>query len=226
MDSYAVSSELPCVLPYRGEFGETADFAQVGEHASDRESFLAMLLRDPHLTELDHDLNFAEMILVAQCGGNLDIASFLNRARVAVDAYVRRAGNHLTTVFARDPNVGLCLEQKVAAFAYSVNAATNEAAPTPLKASQRVKDIFGRGAYDAPLTAVRAATVLNSEPGNTASSQYAFRLSTPADVPSGAMGTARSEVGRSVYVDDIDLDLRSGTQYPAADERRVGCIKT
>src|SRR3981081_1437827 len=164
MDSYAVSSELPCVLPYRGEFGETADFALVGENAGDRERFLAMLVRDPHLAELDHDLNFAEMILAAQGGGMLDIANFLDRARLAVDSYVRRAGNHLTTVFARDPNVGLCLEQKVAAFAYSVNSATNGAAPPPLKASQRVKHIFGRGAYYAPLTAVRAAAVLSREP--------------------------------------------------------------
>jgi hypothetical protein len=226
MDSYVVSSELPCVLPYRGEFGETADFAQVGENASDRERFLAMLLRDPHLAELDHDLNFAEMILAAQGGGMLDIASFLDRARLAIDLYVRRAGNHLTTVFARDPNVGLCLEQKVAAFAYSVNSATNGAAPPPLKASQRVKHIFGRGAYYAPLTAVRAATVLNSERGDTASSQYAFRLSTPADAPSEAMGTARSEVGRSVYVDDIDFDPRSGTLHPADCDHRSGCIKT
>jgi hypothetical protein len=225
MDSYAVSSEAPCALPYRGEFGETADFARVGDNAGDRESFLAMLLRDPHLAELEHDLNFAEMILAAQ-GGRLDISGFLDRARPAIDAYVRRAGNHLATVFARDPNVGLCLEQKVAALAYSVNAARSEAAPPPLKASQRVKDIFGRGAYEAPLTAVRAATVLNSERGNSASSQYAFRLSTPADAPSEAIGTGRSEVGRSVYVDDVDLDLRSGTPHPATNERRAGCIKT
>src|SRR5260221_8564336 len=116
MDSCAVSPDLPCVLPYRGEFGETADFTRVGDSASDRESFLAMLLRDPHLAELDHDLNFDEMILAAQ-GGILDISSFLDRARLAIDAYVRRAGNHLTTVFPRDPTVGLCLQQKVAAFA-------------------------------------------------------------------------------------------------------------
>src|SRR5438874_6311916 len=161
MDSRAVSSELPCVLPYRGEFGETVNLARV-KNASDRESLLAMLLRDPHLAELDHDLNFAEAMLAAQ-GGMLDIASFLDRARLAVDAYVRRAGVRLTTVFIRDANVGLCLEQKVAAFAYSVNSASNGTPPPPLKASQRVKDIFGRGAYYAPLTPVHAATVLCGE---------------------------------------------------------------
>src|SRR4051794_30371265 len=144
MDSHALSSALPCVLPYRGEFGETADFALMGDNACDRESFLPMLRRDPHLAELDQDLNFAEMIVAAQ-GDMLDIPSFLDRARLVIDAYVRRAGNHLTTVFARDPNVGLCLEQKVAALAYSVNAVRSGAAPSPLKASRRVKDIFGRG---------------------------------------------------------------------------------
>src|SRR5215218_1892426 len=225
MDSCAVSSEVPCALPYRGEFGVTADLSRMGESAGDRESLLAMLLRDPHLAELDHDLNFAEAIRAAQ-SGRLDISGFLDRARPAIDAYVRHAGNHLTAVFARDPNVGLCLEQKVAAFAHGVNSASNETASPPLKASQRVKDIFGRRAYDAPLTAVRAAVVLNSEEGDTESSRYAFRLTTPADAPSEVMGTARSEVGRSVYVNDVDLDLRSGISHPATNERRAGCIKT
>ena len=209
------------MLPYRGEFGETIDLARGGQTAGDRASLLAMLLRDPHLAELDHDLNFAEVMLAAQ-GGMLDVASFLDRARFAVDAYVRRAGIRLTEIFSRDPNVGLCLEQKVAAFAYSVNSASNTTSPPLLKASRRVKDIFGRGAYYAPLTHVHAATVLCGERGVTAPSQYAFRLSTAADLPSEAMGTARSEVGRSVYVDDIDLDPRSGTRHPAASERRAG----
>jgi hypothetical protein len=223
-----VSVEPADPLPYRGEFGAAIDFGRlaVAKEARERGDLLAALLSDPHLAELDRDLRFADAVLASQ-RGRFDGSAFLDRGQLAIGGYVRRAGPWLRTVFTRDEHVDLCLQHKLVSLIGSLDSAPR-AAPPPaaLKPSQRVKEVFGRAACCVPLTPVRGATLLHGDRASAGRCLYAFRLSTPADGPSASLGTARLDVGRSVFVDDVDLDPRTGAVLPAASERREGHVPT
>jgi hypothetical protein len=187
---------------------------------------LAAVLADPHMAELDRDVRLAEAVRDHE-RGTFEAASFLERGRLAIAAYVRDKGPWLRTVFVRDAYVERFLDQKVFSLACALTSVREAApAPPPLAAAERVKALFGRRACRLPLTPVRGATVLHSEHAQGRPGRYAFRLSTPADPPSGSLGTCRPGFGRAVFVEDVHLDVRSGAVLPPEDGRRKGCIRT
>lgn len=216
------------MLPYRGEFGETLDFERLltASEAGTTARLLTALLTDSHLSELDRDLCIADA-LHAYKVGTFNAAEFLERGRLAIAAYVRRAGPWLRTVFVRDSNPTGCLEHKLISLACALTAIRDgPAPPAPLAASERVKELFGRRAYRLPLTPVRGATLLRSDQDLTASSRYAFRVSTPADGPSASLGTARPDFGRAVFVDDVEVHPHTGAVLHAEGEGCMGHIPT
>jgi len=128
------------VLPYRGEFGETIDFERLltEAEAGTTAPLLTALLADPHLAELDRDLRVAD-VLHAYRRGAFDAAEFLERGRLAIAAYVRRAGPWLRTVFVRDDNTTGCLEHKLISLVCALTAVRDgNSTPAPLTASERV----------------------------------------------------------------------------------------
>ena len=222
-----MSAEPGDPLPYRGEFGAAIDFERLvaAKEARVREHLLSALLSDPHLADLDRDLRFADALLASQ-RGTFDGAAFLDRGRLAIGAYVQRAGPWLRTVFTRDEHVDLCLLHKLVSLVSSLDPAPRAAPPPALTPSQRVKEVFGRAAHCVPLAPICGATLLHSDRALAGRSLYAFRLSTSADRPSASLGTARPDVGRSVFVDDVDVDPRTGAFLPADGEPREGHVPT
>ena len=216
------------MLPYRGEFGETIDFERLltEAEAGTTAPLLTALLADPHLAELDRDLRVAD-VLHAYRRGAFDAAEFLERGRLAIAAYVRRAGPWLRTVFVRDDNTTGCLEHKLISLVCALTAVRDgNSTPAPLTASERVKELFGRRAHRVPLTPVRGATLLRGDQGPTGSSRYAFRMATPADGPSASLGTARPDFGRAVFVEDVEVDPHTGATQCAEGGRHVDHIPT
>jgi Protein adenylyltransferase SelO len=223
------STKERSVLPYCGEFGETLDLERLAttSEAGSVERMLAAVLADPHLAELDQrDMRLAEALRDHE-RGTFEAAAFLERGRLAIAGYVRHKRPWLRTVFVRDDYVEGFLDQKIVSLACALTSLRDAApAPPPLAAAERVKALFGRRASRLPLTPVRGATVLRSEPGQGGSGRYAFRLSTPADPPSGSLGTARPGFGRAVFVEDVHVDARTGAVLPPEDGRRAGRIPT
>lgn len=216
------------MLPYRGEFGETLDIERLitGAEPGTTASLLRLLRTDPHLAELDRDLRIADAVH-AYNRGAFDATEFLERGRVAIAAYLHRAGPWLRTVFVRDANTARCLEHKLLSLAGALTAVRDGTSPpAPLAASKRVQDLFGRRAQRVPLVPVRAATLLCSDQGMTGRSRYAFRIATPDDEASDSLGIARPDFGRAVFVDDVDVDPRTGAIRCAGNGRRVGHIPT
>jgi hypothetical protein len=216
------------LLPYHGEFGSVFDLSELmaARDPCERKRLLDAFLADPHLAELDRELGFAGAFPADQ-RGTFDADRFMDRGRVAVEAYVRQAAPRLAVVFTRDANFAPCIEQKLAALACChVSMARTAPPPVPLDASERVRRIFGRHAGPVRLTPVRGATVLRSDGPTGQASRYAFRLSTDADPPSHSAGTARAEAGRAVFVDDVDWDPQTGAIQRAAGDARGRCVRT
>jgi hypothetical protein len=225
---HGLSTVGHCVLPYRGEFGEILDFERslTAAEAGTTARLLTALLTDSHLSELDQDLRIADALHAYKVDA-FDAAEFLERGRLAIAAYVRRAGPWLRTVFVRDTNTTGCLEHKLISLACALTAVRDGTPPPrPLTASERVKELFGRRAHRVPLTPVRGATLLRSDQGLTGSIRYAFRMATAADGPSASLGTARPDFGRAVFVDDVEVDPHTGAVLRAGSRVCVDHIPT
>ena len=119
------------------------------------------------------------------------------------------------------------LEQKLLALAHALSRtrAPMRRSP-PVRPSQSVANLFRRHAYVVPLTSVRGATLLSSDDPEAGACRYAWRMSTRHDRPSPVIATARIEVGRSVFVDDVDVDPRTGAVRRARTNLRPGHIRT
>ena len=215
--------------PFRGHFGPPADLSYLAARniAGDSAPLLDALFQDPHFVELDRDLRLADVLVLAR-RRPFDIDAFLDRGRRAIAAYVRRAHPALSLAFTRDPsNIHVILEQKLLALGQALLQAGVPQNPlTPLTPSRAVTDLFRRLSYVVPLTRVRGATLLYSGTAAAGVVRYAWRLSTPGDPPSRAAATARAEVGGSVFVDDVDVDPRTGVLRRARATRRAGQIRT
>jgi hypothetical protein len=219
---------MPCSLPFRGEFGEPLDLEALGarNRAGDGDLLLAAVLRDPHLAALDRDLHFADALFRSR-QGTFDGTIFLERGRRAIAAYVRRSGPSLRSIFTSGSDVALLLEQKLLCLAHTLAPAAAPRRPTPLVPSRRVERLFGQHACRVSLTYARGATLLRSSEGSQGPSRYAWRVSTPTEATPRCSGVARREFGRAVFVDDVDVDPRTGAIVPVRrGARRVDHIPT
>jgi hypothetical protein len=217
-------------LPFWGEFGKALDLDDLAarNRAGDSEPLLHTLLKDPHLRALDPDLDFAGALRRARLG-TFDAEAFRARGRQAIAAYVQRSAAELSAAFTRDAsNLAVILEQKLIPIALALAAADGGPLPyPPLTASNHVNELFPSRACIVSLTHVSSATVIY--PGDSAvrrPARYAWRLSTLDDPPSRSVATARVEVGRAVFVDDVDVDPRTGAMVPARAVRRPNHIRT
>jgi hypothetical protein len=194
-------------LPFRGEFGASLDLGVLAaENAAGRGAgLLAAVRRDPHLAALDRELGFANVLRRSR-RSTFDAEEFLMRGRAAIGAYCRRERRTLARVFTPNSNVALLLEQKLFSLSNLLVRVPAPPQPRPLVASTVVLDLFKRAAYVVALAPVCGARLLYSDQAPGSDSRFAWRLSTPADRPSRSFGAARAEVGRAVFVDDVDLE--------------------
>ncbi len=197
-------------LPFGPEFGPPLDLEALGalNRAGDGAPLLGGVLQDPHLAALDRDLDFTEAIRRSRLG-TFDERAFLECGRRSIATYVRRARSRLRSVFTRDAVVAVPLEQKLICLASTLRAEPRPPSP-PLGPSRRVEALFGRSAYRVPLAPVVGARLLQVDCVFPADSRYAWRISVPGDPKSRSVGTARPEFGRALFVDDVDVDPRTG----------------
>lgn len=165
-------------------------------------------------------------MLLAARQGTFNDEAFLGLGRRAIARYVARASSTLKKVFPGDADVALLFEQKLISLANPLMQKVAPLSPPRLNPSQGVKDLFGRGAYSVLLTPVRGAKLLRGGEGSAGASRYAWRVSTSDDAKSGSSGTARTEFGRAVFVEDVDVDPRTGAVLPARARRRTDHIRT
>lgn len=203
-------------LPFRAEFGDPLDLAALTavNGGGDAAPLLAGVRRDPHLAALDRDLDFAGAARQSRLG-TFDERAFLECGERAVARYVRRESTHLRRVFTRDADVSVPLRQKLVAVAAALRA-TPIAFTDRLRPSRRVERLFGRHAHRLPLVHVATARPLAIDAAFPGTSRYGWRVATGRTAEPRASGTARIEVGRAVFVDDVEVDPRTGAVQPGA----------
>lgn len=198
------------VLPFRGEFGDPLDLAALAaiNHDGDASPLLEGVLRDPHLAALDSDLDFAAAARQSR-SGHFDERAFLDSGQQAITRYIRRSRAPLRLVFTRHADPERLLRQKLVAVAAALR--NEPTAPRPgIRPSCRVEALFGRLARRLPLAHVPMARPLAIDEAFPGASRYAWRVATAHGSGRRAAGTARIEVGRAVFVDDVDVDARTG----------------
>lgn len=220
------AARSPRAHPFRGEYAPVANLDALVAKAKQGNArpLVNTLLRDPHLAALDAKLDLKGQI--ARAGqGRFNASSFLRQGRSAIRTYVQQNKADLSTAFRRNETGELehLLYRKLWSLAGMLSGAACQggacAAPVP---SRQVKQLFGRKAATVGLEPVPGLRLVHGDRGALA--RYGWQLGGRAG---GGTATARVEVGRAVFMGDVDLDPRTGATTPAVTSKPApGKIRT
>lgn len=219
--------------PFRGEYGPIANLNQLVEQTRRGNSapLLKTLRRDPHLKALDTALNISQYLRQAQ-SGTFDTQHFLQQGTRAIRAYVQANKPQLTDAFRRNSHSELeqLLLRKLSGLAELLKqheadlVGENNSTSMP-RPSVEVAKLFGRHSMNVSIEPIANAMTIYGD--DSAVARFGWQLSRRRNKETLPQATARIEVGRAVFLDDVALDVTSGAITPLTEAHSLdGKIRT